>query len=47
MINQLLHSCLKLIQVLIRLINTPFFAGIHPNAYEVGFRLRCDAQLKH
>jgi len=47
MTYQLFHSCLKLIQVRIRLINTPFFAGIHPNSYEVRFRLRCDAKLKH
>ena len=42
MINQLIHSCLKLIQVYIRLIDPPLFAGIYPDSGEVRFRLRRD-----
>ena len=35
MMNQLFNSCLKLVQVFIRLINAPYSAGIRPNSDEV------------
>ena len=35
MMNQLFHSCLKPVQVFIRLISAPFSAGIRPNSDEV------------
>lgn len=47
MMRQLLHAYLKLIQVFVRLINPPFFAGIQPYSDQVRFCLRRDAELKH
>lgn len=47
MINELFHPFFKVIQAFIRLIHTPFFAGVHPNANNVCFGLWRDTQLQH
>ncbi|GEM_PF-1478118 len=47
MMGQLIHSGLKLIQVTIRLISPPCFAGIDPDSGEVRFRLRRDRYPEH
>ena len=47
MINQLIDAALQLIQVLVRLINTPLGASVEPNIDEIGLRLWRYFKAKH